>query len=411
MFLFLLFLPSLCDLAVLNHNLEIEKQALADLRASGYRPFVRGIPIQMLFVGDTGRPIDDRFMRAVSRLHYLKRLGIAGEVRISNNAFVYLRSMEHLKELSLSNTGTTDEGVREIAKLSRLEELDLSNTGVSNAGLAEISKLTRLKRLVLPSQTSDQTLLTLVNLNDLQALSVQASGITDKGLEALKAFKQLRELNLSACKSIVGSGLSGLTDLSSLRTLDISFASLDDEVVGRCLRLKALRRLEMQRTNVSGKTFLAVKRSPDLEVLNVRRCGRVTDATMSVLCGLKSLRNVDLSETNIGDKSVEILSSNIGLEELRLSFVKNISDESCAILHRFERLRKLDLMGTGITDAGIDDLVRLKSIEWLNISRTAVSEAGVKRVRQALPKAIIHPGLLPKAFSKENPSNAACVVW
>ena len=54
-----------------------------------------------------------------------------------------------LTDLSLSGTGITDAGLKEVAKLQQLKRLSLINTKITDAGLKEIAKMQKLTTLFL----------------------------------------------------------------------------------------------------------------------------------------------------------------------------------------------------------------------------------------------------------------------
>jgi hypothetical protein len=58
--------------------------------------------------------------------------------------------LKKVKELILSGTKLTDEGLKEVTKLSNLSRLSLQvNNGITDEGLKEVTKLTQLERVQL----------------------------------------------------------------------------------------------------------------------------------------------------------------------------------------------------------------------------------------------------------------------
>ena len=62
-----------------------------------------------------------------------------------------LAGLKSLQTLSLSGTGVTDAGLKELAGFESLQTLDLSLTGVTGAGLKELAGLKSLQTLMLIS--------------------------------------------------------------------------------------------------------------------------------------------------------------------------------------------------------------------------------------------------------------------
>lgn len=91
------------------------------------------------------------------------------------------------------------------------------------------------------------------SLQGLTALNLAENrGITDAGLESLKAFSGLTWLNLSSC-SLTSTGLEALTVLTRLQHLDLSY----------CNRL-------------TDAALRPIRRLPNLETLNLQGCVKIT---------------------------------------------------------------------------------------------------------------------------------------
>jgi len=72
--------------------------------------------------------------------------------------------LNEVKELILSGTKLTDEGLEEVTKLSNLTRLSLQvNKGITDEGLKEVAKLTQLKKVQLYA-----TKVTAEGVNELQ---------------------------------------------------------------------------------------------------------------------------------------------------------------------------------------------------------------------------------------------------
>ncbi len=49
------------------------------------------------------------------------------------------------------------------------------------------------------------------------------------------------------------------------------------------------------------------------------------------------------------------------------------------------RAKEVILSGPNYSDRSIDDLLRLKHVEVIRLWRTTITDAGIERIRQALP--------------------------
>jgi serine/threonine protein kinase/Leucine-rich repeat (LRR) protein len=139
----------------------------------------------------------DAGLEHVAGCKNLIELSLSGDPRyVHGNGLDALRGIATLRSLYLSGSGIPDDGVRHIAQLAGLEMLDLSGTAISGQGMAELAKLKHLKRLRLMHcrRLHSRDLAPLVELPDLERLSLADSPIDDAAVETLKRLKSLRTL-------------------------------------------------------------------------------------------------------------------------------------------------------------------------------------------------------------------------
>lgn len=124
---------------------------------------------------------------------------------------VHIAALPDVKSLNLANTAITDAGLKELGKLKKLKFLYLFNTAVTDAGAAHLQALPRLEVLCLDqTQITDIGLRSLEELPRLEKLHVHSnSPITDAGLESLKKHTRLFELRVGG-SGITEKGLAAL---------------------------------------------------------------------------------------------------------------------------------------------------------------------------------------------------------
>jgi hypothetical protein len=104
---------------------------------------------------------------------------------------------DHVVEVNLQETKTTDADLVNLAALADLRELSLHRTQLTSAGLARLSGLTKLEQLFLSdTQTDDRGLTALSSLRDLKVLGLSGTRVTDQGLQHLKELRHLESLFL-----------------------------------------------------------------------------------------------------------------------------------------------------------------------------------------------------------------------
>ncbi len=94
----------------------------------------------------------------------------------------------------------TDEGAKEIAKLSKLRLINLPHGKVAAAGIGAWQQLSQLNHLRLGGkQIDDAALAEIVKLPELQSLHLIGPSLTDDGLQQLIAAKKLSSFYIDDC--------------------------------------------------------------------------------------------------------------------------------------------------------------------------------------------------------------------
>ncbi|HEX7450063.1 MAG TPA: HEAT repeat domain-containing protein [Pirellulales bacterium] len=220
----------------------------------------------------------------------------------------------------------TDEDLIHLRELHNLEFLDVSDWPITDAGVAHLAGLTHLKSLQLwQTKTTSAGLVHLANLTELRWLSLRGCAITDEGLRHLRQLDQLESLGLHSTQ-VTDAGMRELAGLTRLKHLGIGGTSVTDE------GLAQLKHLPIEELGFSK--------------------GQFTLAALSGFPQLKELRLVD----------------------------EPITDDDLAALPHLTELRTLSIRGAPITDAGLAHLSGLKELESLVLSETRVTDAGLKHL-------------------------------
>lgn len=115
-----------------------------------------------------------------------------------------------------------------------LTSLDLGETDVTDEGLKALAAMKNLRRLSLDrTRITDAGLQNLSGLKLLEYLNVHTTAVTDAGLIALKPLKQLRSLYVWQTKvtpAAVGGLSSQLVDNRRIRRLEDKIADLENEI-------------------------------------------------------------------------------------------------------------------------------------------------------------------------------------
>jgi hypothetical protein len=120
---------------------------------------------------------------------------------------------------------------------------------------------------------SDDDLMHVAALYDLQELNLQSSNITDAGLPKLAGLKKLRTLYLSNTH-VTDKGLRSVASLSGLEELTLAYCNIADNGIISLQQLPSLKLLNLNYTNVG-------------------------DVGVDALCSMKSLTDLLIGDTKI----------------------------------------------------------------------------------------------------------------
>jgi internalin A len=243
-----------------------------------------------------------------------------------------LAQLPHLTHLDLSLTRVTDEGMLELKNAPGIEDLNLYYAElVTDEGMSAIKGWRKLKRLnVRGAKISDTTLEHISAIQSLESVNVGFALVTDVGLERLTSLPNLKELSVGGNK-MGDMGLQALRQMPGLTFLDLSgkqgtdsnlwSVNMTEEGLEAVLALKQLRELRLgcsavgvgvegtrfatvSSMNVSARWLERMKALPKLETLKLQSCGRVADDAIPALSALPLLREVDLKGTAVTEKGV-----------------------------------------------------------------------------------------------------------
>lgn len=100
-----------------------------------------------------------------------------------------------------------------------------------------------------------------------------------------------------------------------------------------------------------------LQKLPNLEVVKLFHCPRITDDVLPFIAALPKLTNVHIGGTGITDRGLPVL-----LERPSIT--------------------SLDVRDTAITDAGLAIVAKLPSLLWLAISNDAITDVGLESLRE-----------------------------
>lgn len=229
------------------------------------------------------------------------------------------------------------EEVEDCCALLGLQTLDLSKSLLGQSSLACLGRLRYLRVLVLAGcGIEGKHVAQLTNVPWLTALCLDRNYILDADLNAFGPLVKLRRLGLSGLRRLTDAGLSSLSCLPELESLDLSRT-----VVGGC-RLNELSNLRVLRLSSSLVPRPHLTLPPALRVLDLR-CSRVVRQAALQLASMASLEELDVGASDpsdfVTDDDLVALSRVARLRKLSVDCVT-----SCLMNHfRYSRLTSAEL--------------------------------------------------------------------
>ncbi len=308
-----------------------------------------------------GEPLPD----ADFRIHTISEL--PHDV-LDDNDLTFLRDLKELRILYLHDQrALTDAVVPHLSGAEQLTALNLQRSQLTNRGLAELTRLP--------------------NLQQLEILEIGGTQVGDAGVERLRHLTRLTTLDLGATR-VTDAALPHVASLGRLKSLFLYDNSITDQGLAELARspnLRQLEKLEIGGTQVGDAGAESLRHLKQLTFLGLGRT-RVTAAGLLHLGGLNRLRVLILHDDRIGDAGMAHLARLPGLRPKDLGLgTTGVTDAGLAHLRGFRWLEDLSLYGNPITDEGLKHLQGLTGLRRLNLFDTQVSAQGVKQLTAALP--------------------------
>lgn len=274
------------------------------------------------------------------------------------NFIEYLKSVISGEAFAGPPAGITDAGLKELQQLTNLQRLNVDGSQVSAAGLRNFSK-------ALPEVEPVVDALSVAGLNSLRELGAKCE--LNDSFDAVAVHLDGQDITHEA--------LSGIAKQSSLRSLVLSDAAVEDVDLQIIASLKKLTKLHLSFNEITDDGLVYVKKLKQLEELDLQG-NAITDDGAQQLAALTNLRILVLTGTQVSNAGLKSLKKLTNLEQLALSGTK-ISDSGLEHIAALTKLERLQLINTRISDAGMKHLQELKQLRELNLSVDTTSAAEV----------------------------------
>jgi Leucine-rich repeat (LRR) protein len=328
----------------------------------------------------TGAVLEAVRLPCFLRCAFLRELDLSGAA-LTNASVESLAQMPALEMLNLRGKRIDD--VRTLAGCPALRDLRLSSTSVTTEGIIGLERIVTLEKLDLIDCPHLTSVTNLRHCAALRQLNFECSPITTAGIEgleriltlttlslqcdfvtnvsALRHSPSLRELNIAGTQ-VTGAEIAGLEEIGTLEQLDAAGCEklVNVTTLKRC---RALRVLNLANTGVTDASMAALACVATLETLNLSHCRWIRD--VSGLSGSVALRELKLNRTGVHDTGIAGLERIPTLTKLELVLCDAVTNVTH--LARSKSLRRLILCSSAVTDAGIAGIERAPMLEFLDL--------------------------------------------
>lgn len=268
---------------------------------------------------------------------------------------------------------------------------------------AAISKMSHLETLVADRVDTENDFKWLVDLANLEFLSLTQTTFSNADLAHLSRMENLQALSI-ADTCVSGEGLKHLRGLSKLEWIDLRFNKLDEETLGHLAELPNLKWVYYYaRSDEAVKQLSKIEK---LEVAFIKRrqalrhletdslralwlaCSGVEDCDLEHIGNLNKLERLVLASVPVSDEACRRIKQLGSLRELDLSNTL-IGDNGLGELSGLDKLQRLDVSGTEVTDEGIDRLAKHTGLRFLDCSSTRTTMRGVKALKGQMANCVV----------------------
>lgn len=246
--------------------------------------------IKTLILNDCPR-ITNNFFSYIVHFHNLEKLSLRGCFRISDRGIDALTSLKHLLHLDISVHAT------ETASDSPKSECPT----VTNTALKTLARMTLLETLEIEQcrEITDEGILLLATLRNLTCLNLSDTGLTNRGLQILRHFLELKNLKIGGTDVSESEILHQLSSSAPpLTCLNVSRLGVSDTLIHGLSKdfYHTLTSLDISGSEkLTDRCGHHLNKLTSLTYLNVNACPGLTPKLLKHLGGLTDLRALHIS--------------------------------------------------------------------------------------------------------------------
>lgn len=293
----------------------------------------------------------------------------------------FLVARASIKDTDLEKVKKAYSEYKPESKYKRIYGLNLKDTKIDGTGLASLIGVP-IKRLNLSgTDLAPDSLQVIKDIRGLKSLIMKDSYVDDETLKNLKEAKNLTTLSLEGCKNFTSKGLAELADLN-LRIINLVDTELDDEGVKELSKIKTLRRIHFDKTDITDDAFEILKDNKNIFDITITRCQNITkEGLEKIATNWPNLKYLDISDLNLTSEDLTPLHKLTKLRTLAVIYLP-ITDEDTKWISQNKDLFKLGIGKCDITDKGIEELTKLPITAFALYECDKVTKKAIWNARQ-----------------------------
>lgn len=328
--------------------------------------------------------ITDAGLSVLSNLSKLQHLNLSSCSKLTDSCLQHITGLRSLTFLALDQTKVSDAGLLLYLQSgsSALCQLSLNQTAITESTLRVLPTSVPQLRMLSIKHTKVSDVSALAELQNLQTLHLDGTGVQENSLQCLASHPSLSALSLAGIPvadgnhtleiiaglrltqltlpgrhSVTDSGLSFLSRQTLLLELDLTdYTQLTDHGITQLSSMTRLKKLSLSNTQVSDSGLQGLIRLKELQELCLDRTAVTSRGVAALITHLPHLQVMGLASTQVGDTVIRRgLVHCPQLLKLNLSRTR-ITDHGLKFLCRMQ-LSQVNLDGTGVTLVGIANLI------------------------------------------------------
>ena len=218
-----------------------------------------------------GAKTTDETLKDLPDCPALTRVEVRNAPKVTAAGIADVAKVKKLQKVELQGAVASDDAATALAAATTITDLQLSEGGLTDEGVKQLAALTKLQSLTLTQnpKVKGTTIPALVAAKDLNSLTVTGCPLGDLiGWSALKKLPKLTTLSLARAQ-VTDAGLKELGQLAQLTTLSLEGTPLTDAGLAELVRLRALKSLTVMDTKITDEAVATLSQMKQLTYLGV----------------------------------------------------------------------------------------------------------------------------------------------